>query len=60
LKRADEIRLPPGYRIDLVSEPEMITLRRRDGSVVGRFSAMGADGKEIERVAWEDCGKKKI
>ena len=47
-------RLPPGYRVDLVSDPGVITLRRQDGSVVARFSARGADEEEIVRAAWAD------
>jgi hypothetical protein len=31
-------RLPPGYRLDLISDPCIIILRRSDGTVVARFT----------------------
>ena len=48
------MRIGPYHRIDLVSEPEMIVLRRDDGSVVARFSMLGATLENIERAAEED------
>lgn len=44
--------LPPGYRLDL--EPDVWTLYRSDGTVVGRFFSQSAAPAEVERVAWED------
>ena len=39
-------RLPPGYRLDLVSDPWIIILRGPDGAVVARFSR-NVDPEEI-------------
>ncbi len=50
----DPMRVGPYHRIDLVSEPGMIVLRREDGSEVARFSVRGATLEEIERAAEED------
>jgi hypothetical protein len=50
---ADETsRLPPGYRLDLVSDPCVIILRGPDGAVVARFSS-NVDPEEIRRAAQE-------
>jgi hypothetical protein len=46
-------RLPPGYRLDLVSDPCVIILRREDGTVVARFTH-NVDPQEIRRAADED------
>ena len=46
--------LPRGYKLDEVTEPEVVVLRRPDGSVVAVFSAWGASRELIERAAWED------
>ena len=46
-------RLPAGYRLDLVSDPDVITLRRTDGTVVARFTRF-ADPEEIRQTAEED------
>ena len=53
--REDETttRLPPGYRLDLVSDPCVIILRREDGTVVARFTH-NVDPQEIRRAADED------
>jgi hypothetical protein len=50
----DPMRIGPYHRIDLVSEPGMIVLRRDDGGEVARFSVWGARLEEIERAAEED------
>lgn len=50
--------LPPGYRLDLITDPDVLALKREDGSIVARFSAMGADEEEIRRIAWEDYEKR--
>jgi hypothetical protein len=46
-------RLPPGYRLDRIGDPDVIVLRREDGTVVARFT-QNADPKEIRRAAEED------
>jgi hypothetical protein len=46
-------RLPPGYRLDLVSDPCIIILREPDGAVVARFSR-NVDPEEIRQAAEED------
>ena len=52
--RADKTqRLPPGYRLDLVDDPDVIVMRREDGTVVDRFTH-NADPEEIRRSAEED------
>ena len=49
----DTIRLPPGYRLDLVGDPCVVTLCRSDGTVVAHFTH-ATDLEEIRRVAEED------
>jgi hypothetical protein len=43
----EELRLPPGYRLDR-SDPDVWTLRRPGGWVVVYFSAQGATKEAIE------------
>jgi hypothetical protein len=44
-----------GYRVDLVSVPSAIVLRREeDGSEVARFSIRDATSKAVEQAAQED------
>ncbi len=43
-----------GYRLDLVSDPIAIVLRREDGSEVARFSVWDATSNAIEQAAEED------
>ncbi len=50
----DPMQIVPGYRMDIVSEPGVIILRRPDGSEVAKFSVLGATLEEIERAALED------
>ena len=50
-----ELRLPPGYRLDM-SDPDVLALRHPEGWVVAYFSAQGAAKEAIEEVAWEDYG----
>ena len=50
----DPMRIEPDHRMDIVSEPDVIILRRSDGSEVAKFSMFGATLEEIERVALED------
>ena len=47
------MRLPPGYYLDR-SDPEVLTLRRAEGTVVARFSASGYVAEAVEREAWKD------
>lgn len=48
------MRLPPGYRLDEVTDPGVVFLRREDGSTVAVFSARGATVEAIEQAAWDD------
>ena len=50
----DPMRIEPDHRMDIVSEPDVIILRRSDGSEVAKFSMLGATLEEIERTALED------
>ncbi len=45
--------LPPGYVVD-ASDPDVLVLRRSDGSSVAPFSARGADPTEVCRAAEKD------
>jgi hypothetical protein len=45
--------LPPGYRLDR-SDPDVWTLRQREGWAVAHFSARGATKEAIEEAAWKD------
>ena len=45
--------LPPGYYLDR-TDPEVLTLRRAEGELVARFSAIGYVAESVEREAWED------
>jgi hypothetical protein len=51
---AEELRLPPGYRLDDRSDPDVLALRRAKGWVVAYFSSQGATREAIEETAWED------
>jgi hypothetical protein len=46
-------RLPSGYQLDLVGDPCVVVLRRKDGTVVARFTH-NVDPEEIRRTAEED------
>jgi len=43
-----------GYRLDLVSVPGTVVLRREDGTEVARFSVRDATSRAIEQAAQED------
>jgi hypothetical protein len=43
-----------GYRLDLVSVPTAIVLRKEDGTEVARFSVWDATSQAIEQAAQED------
>jgi len=47
-------KLPEGYRLDLVGDPDAPALRRPDGSVVAHFCAGGMTHEAVEREALED------
>jgi hypothetical protein len=49
----DEIRLPPGYRLDR-SDSDVLALRNPEGWAVAYFSARGTAKEAIEEAAWED------
>ena len=46
------LRLPSGYHAHL--NPDVLVLKRADGSVVARFSGRGFVAEEVERAAWQD------
>ena len=48
------LKLPEGYRLDLVEDPDAPALRRPDGSVVARFNTRGMTHETIESEALED------
>ena len=43
-----------GYRLDLVSVPSAVVLRREDGTEVARFNVCDATSKVIEQAAQQD------
>jgi hypothetical protein len=45
--------LPAGYSLDLVDDPDVIVLRREDGSIVARFTH-ASNLLQIRRAAEED------
>ncbi len=45
--------LPFGYHVE--REPDLLLLRRSDGSLVAAFSVRGMDPFEVELTAWEDA-----
>ena len=53
-KRLD-LHLPLGYRAQL--DPDVLILRRADGSQVALFSRRGFVAEAVEQAAWEDYGK---
>ena len=48
------VLLGNGYRLDLVSVPGAIVLRREDGTEVSRFRVREATSEAIEQAAHED------
>jgi hypothetical protein len=46
------VNLPSGYHSYL--DPEMLVLRREDGSTVALFSSRGFVAEAVEQAAWED------
>jgi hypothetical protein len=52
--RGDSLsRLPPGYTLDLVSDPCTLVLRNPEGKIVAHFTR-NADPEEVRRAAEED------
>jgi hypothetical protein len=49
----EELQLPPGYRLE--RDPDMLVLRRPDGSTVATFSARGVVPEHVEEAAREDA-----
>ena len=49
----EDAMLPPGYYLD-ESDPDIITLRREDGTFVAAFSAQGATREGIIETAMQD------
>jgi hypothetical protein len=49
----EDAMLPPGYYLD-ESDPDIITLRREDGTFVAAFSAQGATREGIIEAAMQD------
>ena len=43
-----------GYRLDLVSVPGVVVLRREDGTEVARFNVCDATSKVIEQAIQQD------
>jgi hypothetical protein len=50
----DPMHVPPRHRLDIISDPGFVILRRLDGTVVARFTVRGAIWEEILRAAEED------
>ena len=50
----DPMLIPPRHRLDIVSDPGLVILRRLDGTEVARFTVRGATWEEIPRAAEED------
>jgi hypothetical protein len=50
----EQTLLGKGYRLDLVSVPGTIVLRRVDSTEIARFSVWDATSKAIEQAAQED------
>jgi hypothetical protein len=53
----DPIRIPPRHRLDIVSDPGLVILRRLDGTEVARYTVRGATWEEILRAVEEDGGE---
>jgi hypothetical protein len=49
----ENLRLPPGYRLDLTHDPHVPHLRRADGWPILIFGPR-ASREAIERLAWAD------
>ena len=49
----EKFKLPSSYYLD-ESDPDILVLRRQDGSFVAAFSAQGATKESIREAAMED------
>ena len=49
----EDATLPPGYLLD-ESDPDIFTLRRKDGTFVAAFSAQGVTREGINDAAMQD------
>ena len=47
-------KMPEGYRLDLLGDPDAPALLRPDGTVVARLAARGLRREALEREALED------
>jgi hypothetical protein len=45
--------LPAGYAVDIL-DPDVLILRREDGSMVAAFSARGSTSESVRRAAEDD------
>ncbi len=54
MRDGDTPSLPSGYHLDLISDPDTITLQRPNGTVVARFTR-AAEPEEIKLTAEEDA-----
>ena len=52
-RRTEDAMLPPDFYLD-ESDPDIITLRRKDGTFVATFSAQGATREGIIEAAMQD------
>ena len=52
-RRMEDAMLPAAYHLD-ESDPDIITLRRKDGTFVAAFSAQGATREGIIEAAMQD------
>ncbi len=50
-----DLHLPPGYHTSL--DPDVLVLRRADGSQAAIFCHRGFVGEAVEQAAWEDYGE---
>jgi hypothetical protein len=53
-------RLPGGYCLDLIGDPDAPALRRPDGALVARFAAGGVAREAVEREALEDLAARDL
>jgi hypothetical protein len=57
--RMEDAMLPPDFYLD-ESDPDIITLRRKDGTFVAAFSAQGATREGIVQAALQDSRNPKV
>jgi hypothetical protein len=53
--RDNPMHVPPRHRLDIVSDPDLVVLRRLHGTEVALFTAWGATWEEILHAAEEDA-----